>query len=126
LGTAIERHLERTLAATEIGYDCAVNKRIELPFDLKEQLFRIYQESLNNAIKHAGCANISVEMYAVGRRLKLSISDDGQGFNVEDKRDLGLGLSTMRERASLANAVYRLDSTMGRGTKVKIEVTLDD
>jgi signal transduction histidine kinase len=126
LGAAIERHLERTLAATEMGYDCAVNKRIELPFGLKEQLFRIYQESLNNAIKHADCSNISVEMDAVGRRLKLSISDDGQGFNVEEKRDLGLGLSTMRERASLANAVYRLDSVLGHGTKVKMEVTLDD
>ncbi|MEH6739740.1 MAG: ATP-binding protein [Sulfitobacter sp.] len=126
LGAAIERHLERTLAATEIGYDCAVNKKIELPFALKEQLFRIYQESLNNAIKHAECFNISVEMNTVGRRLKLSISDDGQGFNVGGKRDLGLGLSTMRERASLANAVYILESALGRGTKIKMEVTLDD
>jgi two-component system sensor histidine kinase DegS len=103
-----------------------VSKRIELPFALKEQLFRIYQESLSNAIKHAECTNISVEMNAVGRRLKLSVSDDGHGFSVGEKRDLGLGLSTMRERASLANAVYVLESVLGRGTTIKMEVTLDD
>lgn len=126
LGAVIERHLERTLAVTNIKYDCAVDKKRCLPFDLKEQLFRIYQESLNNAIKHAQCTTISVEMRMAGRRLTLSISDDGKGFNVAEKRGLGLGLSTMRERASLANAVYIIDSVVGRGTKIEIEVKLDD
>ncbi len=126
LGAVIERHLERTLAVTDIRYDCAVDKKLEIPFELKEQLFRIYQESLNNAIKHAQCSGISVEMNAVGRRLKLSISDDGRGFNVAEKRGLGLGLSTMRERASLANSVYTLDSMVDRGTRIEVEVKLDD
>jgi signal transduction histidine kinase len=126
LGAVIERHLERTLTVTDIGYDYAVDKRLELPFELKEQLFRIYQESLNNAIKHAQCQTISVEMKAVGRHLRLSISDDGDGFNVAEKRGLGLGLSTMRERASLVNAVYTIDSVVGRGTKIEMEIKLDD
>lgn len=126
LGAVIERHLERTLATTDIGYDCAVDKKLELPFELKEQLFRIYQESLNNAIKHADCQTISVEMYTVGRRLKMIISDGGQGFHIAQKRDLGLGLSTMRERASLVNAVYIIDSVVGLGTKIELEVMLDD
>ena len=126
LGTVIERHLERTLAVTDIKYDCAVDKKLPLSFELKEQLFRIYQESLNNAIKHSECSAISVEMTSAGRRLRLSISDDGKGFSVAEKRGLGLGLSTMRERASLANAVYIIDSMVGSGTKIEVEVELDD
>jgi signal transduction histidine kinase len=126
LGSAIERHLERMIAVTDINYECTVNKQIDLSFGTKEQLFRIYQESLNNAIKHSDCANICVELNMVGRRLKLSVSDDGIGFNIGEKRDLGLGLSTMRERASLANVVYFLDSSVGSGTKIKLEMTLDD
>ena len=103
-----------------------VDKKQELLPVLKEQLFRIYQESLNNAIKHASCSNITVEMRAIGRTLQLRIQDDGNGFNVGEKRDLGVGLSTMRERASLANGVYTLESAIGRGTKIQVEVTLDD
>jgi signal transduction histidine kinase len=126
LGAAIERHIEQTLTSTDLKYDCAVNKKIEMPFEFKEQLFRVYQEALNNAIKHAKCTIISVEMTCIGRKLKLVILDDGVGFEVRDKRDLGLGLSTMRERASLVNAAYILDSVISSGTKVQIEVELDD
>ena len=126
LGTAIGRHLQATLSGTDIAYHCAVDKKQGLSTVVKEQLFRIYQESLNNAIKHAGCSNISVELRTLGRNLQLSIQDDGNGFNVGEKRDLGLGLSTMRERASLANGVYSLESSLGRGTKILVEVTLDD
>lgn len=126
LGEAIEKHLERTLTDTGIKYDCAVDKRIEMPFELKEQLFRIYQEALNNAIKHAGCSAISVEMIQIGRKLKLVVLDDGNGFTIEGKRGLGLGLSTMRERASLVNAAYTLDSAVMRGTKVLVEVEMND
>ena len=126
LGTAIERHLQGTLAETGIGYRCEVDKKQDLSPVLKEQLFRIYQESLNNAIKHADCSNISVELRTLGRNLQLRVQDDGNGFNVGEKRDLGLGLSTMRERASLANGVYSLESSVGRGTKIQVEVTLDD
>lgn len=126
LGTAIERHMEGTLSDTGISYECLVDKKQELLPVLKEQLFRIYQESLNNAVKHASCSNITVEMRAIGRTLQLRIQDDGIGFNVGEKRDLGVGLSTMRERASLANGVYTLESAIGRGTKIQVEITLDD
>ncbi|MBK0329017.1 sensor histidine kinase [Rhodobacteraceae bacterium F11138] len=126
LGSAIEMHLEKSLTGTGITYDCVVDKKREMPFELKEQLFRIYQESLNNAMKHADCTNFSVELRGSGPKMLLFIRDDGTGFVVGRKRNLGLGLSTMRERASLVNGSYRLESAPGHGTSVSVEVSIND
>lgn len=126
LGSAIEMHLEKTLTGTGITYDCEVDKKREMPFEIKEQLFRIYQESLNNAMKHADCTSFTVELRGSGPKMMLFIQDDGTGFVVGSKRNLGLGLSTMRERASLVNGSYRLESAPGHGTSVSVEVSIND
>ncbi len=126
LGIVIERHFERALTGTGINYDYAIDKKASFSRDIKEQLFRIYQEALNNALKHSECKNIFVELSRKGRKIILKVQEDGIGFSVDEKRDLGLGLSTMRERASLINGVYKLKSSIGGGTEMQIEVTLDD
>ena len=126
LDEAIERHLKRTLEGTGIRYSTSLDPNIELPFPVREQLFRIYQEALNNALKHANCTEVSVSTSRSGRKVRLVISDNGGGFIVRDNRDLGLGLSTMRERASLINASYSLKSEAEAGCTIRLEVRLDD
>jgi signal transduction histidine kinase len=95
---------------------------------VKEHMFRIYQEALNNIGKHAGAENVDVTLRTVGQRLCLRINDNGKGFDVAKATEnkLGLGLSTIRERTELLSGVFDLKSSPGKGTQIRVEVPLDD
>jgi two-component system, NarL family, sensor kinase len=74
---------------------------VDLPDDVKTVLFRITQEALTNIQKHAGSANVSVLLAFNPDSLRLSIHDDGRGFDAESVRlhpRNGIGLRNMRER----------------------------
>ncbi|WP_266363273.1 ATP-binding protein [Tellurirhabdus rosea] len=82
-------------------------------------LYRIAQEAVNNAVKHAGAAEIHVTLGLEGERLVLRVTDDGRGFQAE-KVHSG-GLENMRTRARLLKADLRIASSE-TGTKVEIRV----
>jgi len=82
-------------------------------------LYRVTQESLSNVAQHAGATRVEVELSFVGRTI-LRVSDDGRGF--VGRRDGGLGLSGMRERALLAGGVFEIWSEPGRGTRVELTI----
>jgi len=90
-------------------------------------LFRMAQESLNNAIKHSEGRQLAVTASYGMDRFQLTIADDGQGFSPEEvsQRNLGKsgsGLYNLRRRASLLGGECRLSSLPGEGTKVLIEL----
>lgn len=95
---------------------------------VKEHMFRIYQEALSNIGRHAGAGVVDVNLKTVGRRLCLTIKDDGKGFEVTEVGDnkQGLGLSTIRERAGLLGGIFDLKSSTGNGTTIRVEVPLND
>jgi signal transduction histidine kinase len=85
--------------------------------------FRILQEALGNAVKHSGGTHLLVRLKSSVGRLTVSIRDDGVGFDVEEARahavDAGsIGLSSMRERASLAGGHFGIQSAIGHGTRI--------
>lgn len=90
----------------------------EVPDSLKIHLFRIVQEALNNVIKHAGARNVWVRLQGAEGGLKLEIADDGVGFDpaVMEAPARGLGLSSIRQRASLHQGVLQIVSSPGHGT----------
>jgi PAS domain S-box-containing protein len=85
---------------------------------LKIHLFRIVQEALNNVIKHAGARNVRVRLDRTDTGLKLEIEDDGVGFDLAQMQApaRGLGLSSMKQRASLQGGVLQITSQPGQGT----------
>jgi len=87
-------------------------------------LFRIAQEALTNAAKHARAARIEVRLVEWNGRVVLTLSDDGIGFDPDSaKRGRATwGLRTMRERAEAVGAMLRVDSARGRGAQVVVEV----
>jgi signal transduction histidine kinase len=91
-----------------------------IPSRLELTVFRLVQESLNNAAKHAEASRVwvSLENVEAGKELKLTIRDDGRGFVPEDVADGGLGLSQMRERVAAAGGTLQLNSRPGNGTTV--------
>jgi signal transduction histidine kinase len=93
--------------------------------DTEAALFRITQEALENAVRHASPTRIDITLRAVDRRIELIVADDGRGFDGDavgaDGRS-SWGLTLMRERALAIGATLDIDSRPGRGTRVHLEV----
>jgi len=82
-------------------------------------LFRVAQEALNNAARHAHAQAVTVQLLPRERGLQLAVSDNGNGFDVNGPRErASLGLASMRERVRLLQGELHIESTRGRGTTV--------
>ena len=91
--------------------------------DVETHLYRIAQEALNNAAKHADARNVSVVLNVRDGDIVLSVGDDGRGFDANRLGDGSpLGLVGMRERAQIIGAHFRIQATPGRGTSIVVNV----
>jgi len=81
-------------------------------------LYRIAQESLNNATRHADPDHIQITLASEAESLRLEVEDDGIGFEAETPGDEGMGLRTMQYRARLIEGTLDIDSRPGDGTAV--------
>jgi PAS domain S-box-containing protein len=86
--------------------------------DVATQLYRIAQEAVTNAVKHARAKDIRISLARAGARLELCVEDDGAGFNDPAAVRDGLGLGTMQFRARLIGANLETSSTRGAGVRV--------
>ncbi len=105
----------------------------EVPLDidqkLKVNIFRIAQEALSNAIRHASASNITVQLIRLNDMLRLTVEDDGVGFKYgvpSTSRTSGTqrGLKNMVNRADILNGVIEWDSSPNYGTIVTVEIPL--
>lgn len=90
------------------------------------QAFRIIQEVLTNVRKHAQASKVSIIVDVTSaRNVEVVITDNGIGFDVEEKKSGHFGLSTMRERSQEIKADLAISSTIGKGTMVKLTIPLN-
>lgn len=88
-------------------------------------LFRIYQESLTNVLRHANANKITSSLYINESVLVMNITDDGKGFDINTIRDKKtLGLLGMKERTLIMGGDYEIKSNFGKGTSVTVSVPL--
>jgi PAS domain S-box-containing protein len=124
LVTAVEQFVERWAAT--IGIPAAVHIRgvadAHVPPDTATHLYRIVQEALNNVAKHAAALHVSVQLDRRGSEIVLIVSDDGRGFDLEQKRAETslLGLVGMRERAQLVGGQLRIQTAPTKGTSISV------
>ncbi len=90
----------------------------ELPGPVALHLYRVAQEALHNALRHAHARHIVIALHGDGDALTLHVRDDGRGLP-ERSRDSGLGLSTLAYRARAIGASLRIDTAPGQGTAVE-------
>ena len=91
---------------------------IKLPMEWRQHLLRIFQEGMNNILRHAeGCKNVSLKMSLQNSNLEILLSDDGKGFDV-DNCLMGNGLKNMRKRAQKILGKLQIISKKGVGTKI--------
>ncbi len=100
---------------------------INIDTKIKDTIYRIYQEILNNAVKHSGATRVDVTLKKDGKYLLLKVEDNGTGFDVAhaETTEEGLGLNTIRERAGLLGGVLWIKSSDKKGTSVSIEVPIE-
>jgi signal transduction histidine kinase len=97
-----------------------------IPPPLAAALYRVAQETLRNAARHANARHVDVRLRRDGAAAVLEIADDGRGFDVEraEQRRPGMGLFSMRERVGLVNGRLTVRSAPGRGTQIVATVPL--
>ncbi|MBF8983535.1 sensor histidine kinase [Lutibacter sp. B2] len=96
---------------------------------IKLVIFRIIQEALNNVKKYAKASTVLIKLEIVGKNINLLIHDDGVGFHMEKKlnstnKESGFGLLIMKERVNLLSGEIKIQSSIGRGTRIRISIPL--
>jgi signal transduction histidine kinase len=94
---------------------------LDLAPDRRRHLLLVLKESLSNVARHARASEVEIEIRAERRSLRLSIRDDGRGFDPEAPTP-GHGLSSLRARAKKLGGTIRIDSRPGGGTTIDLEV----
>lgn len=111
--------------AVKISVDVRSLSERRLSDTLETALFRIFQEAINNVVKHSHAANAAVRLVREGGAISLCVSDDGCGIDSQwrpGSLDGHLGLVGMSERAVLLGGTLRIDSAAGQGTSVVVRI----
>jgi signal transduction histidine kinase len=117
LGPAIETLASRSgdVAGFDVSTDVALDERVRLSADTESTIYRLVQEALTNAAKHAGAERVQVSVARSNGTVEVVVEDDGEGFDPTAPTS-GLGLVGMRERVELTGG--RLEISSRPGTRV--------
>ncbi|MGI5165984.1 GAF domain-containing sensor histidine kinase [Spirillospora sp. CA-253888] len=121
---SLRKHVEVLDRAYETRVRFDASGTVVLPEDQEAVLFRVAQEALHNALRHAGARHVEVRLLGKGERVELTVADDGSGIGGGDDQQGGLGLASMRERARSIGGTLSIDTSPGAGTAVRLEVPL--
>jgi two-component system, NarL family, sensor histidine kinase UhpB len=109
------------------GIRCDVHAEISEPLpdpNLSTTLFRIFQETLTNVIRHAGATQVVVDLKEADGRITMEVKDNGRGISRKEMTNTrSMGLLGMRERAALLGGIFRIGRiTRGKGTRVSVSI----
>jgi len=128
---ALARYIQscRSRFGMEVDLEVVGLAQVRLPWEVETALYRIAQEALTNAARHAGARHVGVVLEQRGNHVLLIVEDDGAGFDVAQARASAqernrLGLYGMEERASLVGGRLTVESAPASGTTVVVEVPL--
>lgn len=120
--------LAKQAAALRARYDIEIKTEIcdepAVPLETKEAIYRVAQEALHNAVRHARANRLGVRLCHQQDNLALEVSDDGVGFDPAKSFPGHLGLDSMRERVARLRGTLEIQSAPGRGTRVRAEFPL--
>ncbi len=120
---ALQRRLDAVEKRAGVDARLLVEGWRELPPGVEDGLYRIAQEALNNALKHAAPKTVRVELRADAQTVSLKVRDDGRGFEPGGVTDRGgMGLANMRQRAERLGGSFSVLSAPGAGTTVVVKL----
>ncbi len=130
LDTALARYLEEISGKTSIQMDYQSSGPPDagrLPDRLEVSVYRIVQEAITNVVRHAKASRVSVVLLRTRQHVTVLVEDDGCGFDPAAlPAGPRLGLTGIRERATLFGGVCTVESEPGHGTTIRIKIPLDE
>lgn len=130
LGFAIKFLIDKIVNEAGIAGEVnVIGEEIRLESKLEIYLYRIVQEAVTNTIKYSNATNFSVQLMITHKFLRMIISDNGNGFDLEEvnsrnRRAQGMGLINIRERVESYHGHLKIDSSAENGTMIVIEIPL--
>ncbi len=126
LQVRISNYIDKAnLAAQNINFSFTVDAHIDSDLSFTSvkgmNIYRIIQEAINNTLKYANASEIDVEFRQINNELKISITDDGKGFD-KSTITLGNGLQNMKKRAQDINGNLEIDSISEKGTTITLRL----
>ncbi|MEJ7736714.1 MAG: triple tyrosine motif-containing protein [Chitinophagaceae bacterium] len=92
---------------------------IKLDMHERKNMYLIFKETINNAVKYAKCGTVKVKIHTADQKIIMKIEDDGEGFDTT-KKYMGNGLPNLRKRAEEINGTLLIDAVSGQGTVVML------
>lgn len=94
-----------------------------IPMEKRHDLYLIFKELVNNIAKHSECSEARISVETSSKLLKMTIEDNGKGFNTNQKTHRN-GLGNIRERVQKLNGNCEIESFIGKGTKISIQIPI--
>jgi signal transduction histidine kinase len=123
LAPALERYAAEWSRQNNIGYELRLIGERSLPLAIEQALFRIVQEALANVTRHSLAENVEITLLFNQDHLILTISDDGQGFDLESEPH-GFGLRSMKQRVEGMGGQMTIDTAPGQGTTLTGDIPI--
>jgi signal transduction histidine kinase len=124
LPTALRTYVESTCAKAGLASQIVIEHTCEsMPKDTTIALFRVVQEGLSNIIRHAQAKTVKLELSGEDSHCSVTLSDDGRGFDaLSSQFRWSHGLMGMRQRAEALGGRLDIESRVGGGTRVRVEI----
>jgi len=120
---ALEFLAEKVAKRTGVDVSFTGGNDARLPSAVETALYRIVQEALNNAVKHAAAGSVRIELQYAPAKVRCSVCDDGKGFD-PNRQPQGLGLTGIRERVSTLGGALRIITGPLNGTTIQVDIPL--
>ncbi|MGD8398682.1 MAG: PAS domain S-box protein [Anaerolineae bacterium] len=122
LVVALTRQAAALRARFELEVGCDLGEEPDFSLEVKEALYRIAREALNNVVKHAQAGRVTIRLQHPHEAAVLEVQDDGVGFDPERAYPGQMGLSSMRERAAELRGALEIESAAGEGTCIRVHI----
>ncbi|SEO90485.1 sensor histidine kinase [Paenibacillus sp. OV219] len=122
LGQALHSLIDELKQKVPMVITLEADPTIKLDTEAEDHLFRIAQEALSNTLRHSKAEHLNIFLQHAGSHVRLTLQDDGLGFNLEEKKQTSYGLLTMEERVNVLGGSLKLITSPGNGVLIDIKV----
>ncbi|MFC0215208.1 histidine kinase [Paenibacillus chartarius] len=124
LSEGLSELLQELRAKVPMDITWDMDDELKLPRGIEDHLFRIVQEAMSNALRHSKASKLEVRLQQRPDAARLTIRDDGVGFDLEAKKHTSYGLVTMKERVSEIGGSLHIVTAPEKGTRIDIRVPI--
>ncbi|MBC8080077.1 MAG: sensor histidine kinase [Gorillibacterium sp.] len=108
----------------QVDISLEMDEDLQLQKGIEDHLFRIVQEALSNALRHSKAAQLEIRLLVSGDSIRLTVRDNGVGFELDEKKHASYGLVSIRERVTELGGFLNIVTAPGMGTRMEIRIPL--